>query len=186
MFGLCQFTFDHLLPLALAFIAVAPVWGLKRSWGAWAIGVPVLMAGALLIDAFLFHHRLAVEARAWQVFWDIDELEDTLRSPSGRSVVYVVGSHWLDSGYRVYLSVGRLFPYQAYIETTASNPSYPRDIDATWNGPLFTAGDGLPSVAFDERTGKLYTYDEWMQGARSAIEPPKTRETFSRYIQGMH
>ena len=96
---LYQFNIDHLLPLALGFIALIPVWWLKPSWRRLALCVPILFAVALLLDALLFHHRLAVEARAWQLVWDIDEIEDTLISPSGQTVVYVVGSHWLDSGY---------------------------------------------------------------------------------------
>ena len=182
---LYQFKFDHLYPLALGCVALIPVWWLRPSWRRWALGAPFLFSGALLIDAFLFHHRFAVEARAWQLVWDIDEIEDTLTSPSGRTTAYIVGSHWLDSSYRVYLSGPRLFPYRANIETTATDPIYPRGITATWNGPLFTAGDNLISVAFDERAGKLFTYDDWTHGAHPLTEPPKTRETFAKYIQTM-
>ncbi len=180
---LSQFQCDHLLPLALGCVALIPLWWLQPGWRRWALGVPLLFAGALLIDAFFFHHRLAVEARAWQLIWDIDEIEDTLPSPSGRTTAYIVGSHWRGSGYRVYLSAPRLFPYRAYIQTTARDPSYPREISATWNGPLFTAGDHLLSVAFDERTGKLYTYDDWTRGAQSLTGPQDAREKFSKYIQ---
>jgi len=182
---LYQFKSDHLLPFGLGCLALVPVWWLAPSWRLSAISVPTVLMAALLIDAFLFQHRLAVEARAWEPVWDIDEIEGILASPSGRSTAYVVGSHWLDSGYRVYLSARGVFPHQAYIETTARNAAYPRDIKAVWNGPLFTAGDNLLSVAFDERTGKVYTYDEWTQGPVSITDPLKAREAFSIYIQTM-
>jgi hypothetical protein len=127
---------------------------------------------ALGIDAFLFQHRLAVAARAWSPVWDIDVIEDVLPSPSKHSTAYVVGSHWLDSSYRVYLSGHGIFPQLAYLETPATDPYYPRDLHAKWGGPWFTFGDSQASVIFDERDGRFYR--EWTEGPQ--IQPVKKRE----------
>lgn len=186
IFCLLQFKVDHLLPLVLGFAAIAPVWWLKPSWGRWALCIPALFAMGLAVDAFFFRHRLAVEARTWFPILDTAEGVDVLTSPTGRSTVYVVSDGFVDSSYSIYLSTRRLFPRRAYIETTSSDASYPRDISASWNGPLFTAGDGLVSVAFDERSGKLYTYGEWTRGSVSASSAPKTREAFAHYVQSLH
>lgn len=182
IFCLLQFAADQLLPLASGFAAIVPVWWLKPSWRRWAPCIPALFAIGLAVDAFFFRHRLAVEARTWFPIFDTEDIVDVVTSPSGRTKVYVVSGGFVDSSHSLYLSTRRLFPRRAYIETTSSDASYPRDISASWNGPLFTAGDGLISVAFDERSGKLYSYREWIPSRVLSSNPPKTREAFAHYI----
>lgn len=142
-----------------------------------------ILIGTLLADALIFRHRLAVGIRIAAML-SIDRIEDTLNSPSGDTTLYIVGTHWLDlDSYKVYISSGRLIPLRAYIVTDAADPVYPRDITAEWNGPLFTAGDNLVSVAFDERNGRLYTIHDWIQKpVLLDDEGTEPRAAFARYI----
>lgn len=126
--------------------------------------IPALLLAAFLSDAFIFRHRLAVEARTWQPILDGCNISEIRVSPSGRTTAYIVSDSWLDTFVSVYLSEGGLFPKYARIAVN------PRNLKIGWDGPLFTGGDGVVSVGFDERDGRLYT-GEW-----------STPEELSRYI----
>ena len=176
-----QFSHSHLMPIIVAVGLLLPTLWLRSSWFRWAVIVPIAAFSLLLIDAFCLRHRLAVEIRAWSPIFDVDVIEDRLVSPSGRTTVYVVGSYWLDSSHRVYVSHGHLFPDVGWIETGLTDPSYPRDVVARWRGPFFAAGESEQSlsVAYDERDDRFYTYSQWTEGGYSA---PRTREDFTREL----
>lgn len=171
---LAQFKSDSIMRLTLGFVAVLPVWWLSPSWRVGMLSIPILLSGVFLADAFMFRHRLAVEARNLPTFLDISVMEDIITSPSGRTTAYIVGNHWLDSSYCVYLSAGGLFPRTVVVQPISSGAAYPKDIKAVWSGPLFTIGEGQILAAYDERNGKLYTYWELGRG---------DLESFGRYIE---
>lgn len=143
--------------------------------------LPVIAFALLLVDAFCLRHRCAVGMRAWNAVFDADIIEDQIESHSGKTTVYVVGSHWLDSSYRVYVSRGHLFPSVGWLETKSEDPAYPRDVMAKWRGPFFVGGESENSlsVAYDERDDHFYTYWDWAEGAHSA---PQTREDFTKLL----
>lgn len=175
-----QFSHSHLLPIGIAVSLLLPLRWLKPTWFKWSLVLPAVAFSLLLVDAYLLRHRYAVESRSWSIM-DADEIEDRLESPSGRTTVYVVGNHWLDSSYRVYVSHGHLFPSVGWLETESSDPVYPRDIIARWRGPFFVAGEGEDSlsVAYDERDDRFYSYRDWALGGLSA---PRTIEDFTKEL----
>jgi len=183
LFCLGQFTCDHLLPLVLSGVMLVFACWLKPAWRTWMVAVPSLLVMAWLADAFMWRHRLAVEARAWHPVWDTEEIEGILVSPSGRTTIYVVGSHWLDSSYSIYISSGRLFPRRAYLATEGDDASYEKDISASWNRELFTAGDAGVSLAVDERSGNIYTYEVWAKESFSRTS--RRRAEFGQYVESM-
>ena len=173
------FGIDHLLPFGVALLLLAPVWRWRPAWRQWSLLIPALALITLVTDAFCFRHRLALQFRTWSLFWDTESIDDIIRSPSGKTTAYIVGSHWLDSGYWAYLSDGHLFPRHAPIETTAADAFYPRDVQAGWDGPVFTAREQFISLAYDERDGQFLSYYGWSAGPSDGT---RSREAFSNYI----
>jgi hypothetical protein len=106
----------------------------------------------------MLRHRLAVKFRAWSLIWDDGLIHDVLLSPTGKTTVYVVGNHWLDSAYWVYISDGGLFPRQAILYTKSMDAYYPRDITASWTGTVFTAAEDFVTLRYDESTRQMESF----------------------------
>lgn len=155
-----QFTHNHFLPLIIAVALLPPIQWIRPKWFKWALMLPAAAFLILLVDAFFLRHRIAVHMTTWSAPFFSDRIEDCLVSPSGRTTVYVVGSHWNDSAYSVYVSHGHLFPSVGRIETEFPADAYPLDLIANWRGPFFVAGQSEQSlsVAYDERDGHFYTF----------------------------
>ena len=181
---LFQFKGDDLVPLALGCLSLFPVWWLRPAWRPWTPIIPLLCFAVLLVDAFALRHRLTMQAKIWNPIWQIGVIQEVYVSPSGRTTVYLVGQHWLDSSYSLYLSAGSLFPRRIDVGSDEPNLRY-QDLVGSWKGPFFTFGAGRIWAAFDERNGSLYSYDDWhfYRGPRTFNEPPRTHEAFSQYIE---
>lgn len=155
-----QFRVDHVGPLAIACLIVVGVWWLRPSFKPVCLGLPVAAFLLLCMDAYILRHRMAVEMRAWSLLMDTEKIEDVLRSPSGGSTVYVVGSHWLDSSYRAYVSDGGLFPKSGRIRTTGSDARYADGVTAQWSGEVFAAAEKFLALRYNERSGLLETFSK--------------------------
>lgn len=149
-----QFRISHGGPLAAAMLFLAPVVYLRPSFRWFCMGLLFATTGLLAADAFLNRHQLAIELRTWSVF-SSQLIEDTLPSPSGRSTAYIVGDHWLDSFYQVYISDGHLFPKHAYLPASSTDPVYPRDMIVAWSNDVLTVTVTSPVLRYSESTGLL-------------------------------
>lgn len=182
--GLFQFTADHFLPLLAGCLLLLPAWWLRPGWR-WAMAlIPVLFLGALLADALLFYHALAVRARIWNIIFGSDHILDFAVSPSRQTAVYVISSNGLDVAYCAYLSDGGLFPRRVGdVESKADGQyEHPR---ASWDGPLLKVGDKILSFAYDERSGRVHTYTDWKYGRAFPGGPERTPEDFAGYIDSL-
>jgi hypothetical protein len=171
-----QFKTDHLLPLAIGFACALPIWKWRPSWRWVACLVPGLFSTVFLFDAFVFHHRLAVECRVRVEIFNSSSIEDILPSPSGDTTIYMVEDHWIERSYRIYISAHTLFPRCEMILTSLPDLAYPRDIRVDWKGPVFVAGDSLVTLAYDERNAKIY---------RKERHPFQSAESFSDFVESL-
>jgi hypothetical protein len=172
-----QFKMSSILPLIFASLFIAPIRWMRPIWfrAAWIIPVGGFLL--LLVDAYVFRHRIAVEARAWGPVFDPTEIADTFVSPSGQTTVYLLRSSFVDSSYSVCVSAGGLFPLSGYVVST-SEDVFRRDLTAGWHGTLFSIGHRLLSYAYSETEHRAYTYDDW-------IHRPRPLEEFSAYITSL-
>lgn len=177
-----QFKADNLWPLVLAIAALSPIFLLSRRLFRPVLLLPIFTFLMLSIDAFAFQHRLAIGVRLWEPFFHAHSIADIKVSPSGKTTAYIVSSNWLDDAYAVYFSTRSLFLLCDSIDLDTPKANYPRDVSAGWDGPLFTTGQRLVSVAFDERQMKLLTYYDWTKGAHYES---MTRESFAAYIASL-
>jgi hypothetical protein len=178
-----QFKMSSLWPLVLASLFIIPIRWLRPSWFRAAWIIPVCGFLILLIDAFALRHQIAVQARVWQPAW-ASHIDEVFTSPSGRTTVYLVGFHWLDSSYCVYVSEGGLFPLLGTVHPT-SQDVFRRNLTVGWHKTLFVIGDRLISYAYSETDRRPYSYDEWTRGPVSIHDPPKTLESFSAYVTSL-
>lgn len=148
-----QFGAKSLLPWVLGVAAMAPVWWLQPQWRKVALMVLGFFLSVFFLDALLLHHRLAVAGRIGVPLFNVSEPEGSSRSPSGRTVIYLVGSHWLDSRYSICISRGGLFPRE--VELDDAGTTGPRNITMRWNGGRCSVGDLSSVVVFDEATGQV-------------------------------
>ena len=152
-----QFRTDHFGPLAVASLILVGVWWLRPSYKWFCLALPLATLALLCVDAFVLRHRVAVRLRVWSPL-GMESLEDTLPSPSGRTVVYIVGTHWLDSSYEAYISDGGLFPKRYYLATKSDDAFYPRDVSGQWKGDVFTAAEQFLALRYTESSGRLETF----------------------------
>ena len=178
-----QFRMSSLLPLVLASLLIVPIRWLRPSWFRAAWIIPICGFLLLVVDAYTLRHRIAVEARVWWPVWG-SHVEETFVSPSGRTTVYLVGFHWLDSSYCVFVSEGGLFPLLGDVYPT-SQDVFRRNLTVGWRGTLFVIGDRLISYAYSETDHRPYSYDEWTRGPIAMHDPPKTLEGFSAYVTAL-
>lgn len=134
-----QFKVSSLIPLAVAtglfgLASLASPLTRKISAG--------LFLGSLLLlwmDVSVLHHRIAVWCRVSLRILDHSVIEQVLPSPSGQTVVYLVGEHWLDSRYKVFVSDGGLFPKMASVPAAKNSESERHKTTALWTGNIFQA-----------------------------------------------
>ena len=179
-----QFKLSTIVPLILACLFILPIRWMRPKWFRAALMIPLGGLLLLLVDAYAFRHRIAVEARAWQPVWDIMEISDTFVSPSGQTTVYLLNSSWLDSSYSVCVSAGGLFPLSGHI-VSPHGDTLRSELMAGWHGTLFMIGDQLISYAYSETEHRAYSYDEWSEGPVGLHDPPKTLEAFSAYVSSL-
>jgi hypothetical protein len=172
------FSASTLLPIFWSLCYLAPLVWLRRSWLRWALIIPITTVSLLVVDSYFLRHRLAVEWRTWSPFFDITHISEVLVSPSGRTTVYLINSGFTDSSYSVYVSSGSLFPIFAYL-VPASQNMIRGELDIGWNGSVFTAGHKLLSFAYSEDDDRVFSYEDWIRGAISPHDPPKTIDLFS-------
>lgn len=179
-----QFKLSSIVPTILACAFIAPIRWMRPGWfrAAWIIPLGGFLL--LLVDAYAFRHRIAVEARAWQPVWDITDISEIFVSPSGQTTVYLLNSSWLDSFYSVCVSEGGLFPLSSYVVPTDEDTAR-RDLTVGWHGTLFSIGDHLISYAYSETDHRAYSYEEWRRGPIAIHDPPKTLEAFSAYVSSL-
>ena len=179
-----QFKLSSIVPTILACSFIAPIRWMRPAWfrAAWIIPLGGFLL--LLVDAYAFRHRIAVEARAWQPVWDITDISETFVSPSGQTTVYLLRDSWLDSSYSVCVSAGGLFPLSGYVVPSREDTPR-RDLIVGWHGTLFSIGDHLISYAYSETEHRAYTYDEWIHGPRAIDDTTKTLEGFSAYVTSL-
>lgn len=134
-----QFLYDHLFPLVAAALLSLVIVLLRPKLRWLCLTILVLTSATLGIDAFLLRHRFTVTIRTSDPLWNTERIEDVFPSPSGRTTAYLVGSHWIDSGYWVYLSEGGLFLKRIGIRTSGADDNYPRDFQVRWEGPALIA-----------------------------------------------
>jgi hypothetical protein len=153
-----QFRVGHLGPLAIATLLCGLVWRFRPSLRVATLFLASLFLTAFTIDCLLLRHRMAVELRAWSIIWDTESIDDIIPSPSGRTTVYIVGSHWLDSAYWAYISDGGLFPRHRILHTIGPDAYYPKDLKASWTGTVFTAAEGFVTLRYDESTRQIESF----------------------------
>lgn len=153
-----QFRVDHFGPLAVAVMLCGLVWRLRPSLRFATLILASFSVAVFCFDCFLLRHRFAVELRAWSPVWDTESIDDIIQSPSGRTTVYIVGSHWLDSAYWAYISDGGLFPRREFLHTKGADAYYPRDLTATWTGSVFTAAEDFVTLRYDESTHQIESF----------------------------
>ncbi len=175
-----QFKRSSIFPLVLACLLTIPIRWLRPSWFRVAWIIPISGLTLLVVDAYAFRHRIAVEARvAWNVFGG--GVLNTFVSPSGLTTVYLADIGFVDTYYVVYVSEGGLFPLFGDVYPGSQFVSYP-ELTVGWRKTLFVVGQGPISYAYSELDHKPYTYDEWTRGPLRIQDPPKTLEAFSAFI----
>jgi hypothetical protein len=155
---LAQFAVDHFGPFIVAFSLCGLVWRFRPSLKIATFILIGLGVAFFAIDCLVLRHRLAVEFRAWSLIWDTETIDDIIYSPSGRTTVYIVGSHWLDSAYWAYISDGGPFPRHEFLHTKGADANYPRDLSASWTGSVFTAAENFVTLRYDESTGQIQIF----------------------------
>ena len=155
-----QFRVDHLGPFAIAALLCGLVWRYRPSLRVATLLLAGVFFTVFTTDCLWLRHRLAVELRAWSLIWDTERLDDIIPSPSGRTTVYIVGSHWLDSAYWAYISDGGLFPKHEFLHTKSADASYPRDLTASWTGSVFTAAEDFVTLRYNESTRQIESFTQ--------------------------
>ena len=153
-----QFRVDHIGPFIVAAALFGLVWRFRPSLKFVTLILVGLGVAAFAIDCFVLRHRIAVECRAWSLVWDTDSIDDIIPSPSGRTTIYIIGSHWLDSAYWAYISDGGLFPRRQFLHTKGADAYYPRDLSASWSGSVFTAAEQFVTLRYDESTRQTESF----------------------------
>ena len=153
-----QFLVDHFGPSIAATLLCGLVWHSRPSLRIATLILVGFSVAVFAMDCLLLRHRVAVELRTWSLLWDIENIDDIIQSPSGRTTVYIVDSDWLDSAYRAYISDGGLFPRQVFLYTKHADAYYPRDITASWTGSIFTAAEQFVTLRYDESTHQIESF----------------------------
>lgn len=184
--GFFQIGCFYLTPFVVASAALLPLAIMRSRWLRLALFIPAASLILLVVDAFIFQHRLAVTAHsAHAIHGDFDP--KILLSPSGKTTAYVMTGGFVDTAYYVCISSNHLLPLSHLIDS--SDPRGPKssDIIAKWNGPIFLAGDKLVSFAYDERSGHFIDQDSYFRGGLKnndgeLMKHIKSHEAFADYL----
>lgn len=136
--SLSQFCADNLIPLVFLALLTGLIGFVNPRWRKASAGFFAAITLLFLADGFFFQHRMALWCRISATFFNTSQIEEVLPSPSGKTVAYVVGDHWLDSFYNVHISDGGLFPKTSSVPSRLSHASYRRDATARWDGEIFS------------------------------------------------
>lgn len=174
-------------PLLMALVCTLLLTIMRSRWLRWAWLLPALSFAFLTIDAFVFHHRIAVIAHGLQSSASLDSDPKITRSPSGKTTAYLVSGGFIDAYYTVCISSNQLLPVSHIINPSDVNGSTSTDMIARWDGPVFLAGDKLVSFAYDERSGKVIDRESYTQGGirigdEAFMKHIKTSEAFAEYL----
>ena len=181
-----QFGCFYWTPLLMSIPAALLLTFMRSRWIRWAWILPSLTIALLTVDAFAFHHRLAVSAHSLHSL-SFDSNPKIIRSPSGKTTAYLMTGGVMDTVYYVCISGNRLLPESRVIDSNeVGSPRY-EDMIARWDGPVFLAGEELVSLAYDERNGKIIDRESYMRGGVRVYDEEymrhiKTPETFAEYL----
>lgn len=181
-----QFGCFYWTPLLMSISAVLLLTLMRSRWVLWAWMLPSLTLALLTVDAFAFHHRLAVSAHSLHSL-SFDSNPKIIRSPSGKTTAYLMTGDVMDTVYYVCISSNRLLPESRLIDSNeAGRPRYD-DMIARWDGPVFLAGEKLVSLAYDERSGKFIDRESYTRGGVRVYDEEymrhiKTPEAFAEYL----
>ncbi len=129
----------------------------RRHWRALvAVGLAIFLSVSAA-DWLLLDRRLSVERRIYSWPFNTSRIVDVLRSPSGKTVAYVIGDYWIDTGHSVYLksSQGILHGQFRVSQEGLSDAFYHRDINAFWEGERFAVMGQSDVFSYDEATGEI-------------------------------
>ncbi|WP_395741089.1 hypothetical protein [Prosthecobacter sp.] len=186
--ALWQFGFPDWLPLILAITALLPLAFTQPKLFRRAVLIPALSFVALGVDAFAFHHRLAVQAYSTaHSLLSMDTAPAAMRSPSGKVTAYVISAGIVDPIYVISISSGHLLPLYRVIRPSTAEGTRRADLIARWEGPVFLAGDKLVSLAYDERSGKLIDMESYNSGPirldqQEIMKNTKSPEAFAEFL----
>ncbi|MFZ2277398.1 MAG: hypothetical protein WAW39_06355 [Prosthecobacter sp.] len=181
-----QFGCFYWTPLMMSLAASLLLTLMRSRWVRWAWILPSLTIALLTVDAFAFHHRLAVSAHSLHSL-SFDSNPKIIRSPSGKTTAYLMTGGVMDTVYYVCISSNQLLPESRFIHSNeAGRPRY-EDMIARWDGPVFLAGDKLVSLAYDERTGEIIDKESYSRGGirindEEFMKRTRTPEAFAEYL----
>ncbi len=170
-------------PLLMALLGTLLLTAMRSRWLRWGWLLPALSFVFLTVDAFVFHHRIAVLAHSLHSIVAFDNDPKIMRSPSGKTTAYLVSGGFLDAYYTVCISSNQLLPAAHIIDPSDVDGSTSTDMIARWDGPVFLAGDKLVSFAWDERSDKAIDYESLTRpGASDTNGSFRTPEALSEYL----
>jgi hypothetical protein len=181
-----QFGCFYWNPLLMSIPAALLLTFIRSRWIRWAWMLPSLTIALLTVDAFAFHHRLAVSAHSLHSL-SFDSNPKIIISPSGKTTAYLMTGGVMDTVYYVCISSNQLLPVYRVIDSNeVGSPRY-EDMIARWDGPVFFAGDKLVTLAYDERNGKIIDRESYMRGGVRVYDEEymrhiKTPEAFAEYL----
>jgi len=142
--------------LFLLICATLPCGG-RRIWRPAVVAALMIFVPLNIADWLFFNRKLSVEKLIYSFPWNTSSIIDTIESPSGKAVVYVIVDSWLDAFYSVYIRTPDGFlsgPYDLSTEGIAK-PSYHRDINAFWRDSRFIIHIHTDVFTYDEPTGRI-------------------------------
>ncbi len=174
-------------PLLMALLATLVLTAMRSRWLRWAWLLPALSFVFLTVDAFAFHHRIAVLAHSLHSIVEFDYDPKIMRSPSGKTTAYLVSGGFQDVFHTVCISSNHLMPIAHIIDPSGIDGSTSTDMITRWDGPVFLAGDKLVSLAYDERTGEVIDKESCSRGGirindEEFMKRTRTHEAFAEYL----
>lgn len=181
-----QFGCFYWTPLLMSLAAALLLTLMRSRWVRWAWILPSLTIALLTVDAFAFHHRLAVSAHSLHSL-SFDSNPKIIRSPTGKTTAYLMTGGGMDTVYYVCISSNQLLPESRLIDSTETGRSRYEDMIARWDGPVFVAGEKLVSLAYDERSGKITDRESYTRGVMKSYDdeywkPTESPEAFAAYL----
>lgn len=181
-----QFGCFYWTPLLMSISAALLLTLMRSRWIRWAWMLPSLTLTLLTVDAFAFHHQLAVSAHSLHSL-SFDSNPKIIRSPSGKTTAYLMTGGGMDTVFYVYISSNQLLPESRLVDSNEAGRSRYEDMIARWDGPVFVAGEKLVSLAYDERSGKITDRESYTRGVMKPYDdeywkPTESPEAFAAYL----